>query len=216
MNEFVQYWVNQDGVQAGPVTRDEMATMSLTSNAYVWRSGLEDWVKITQLPELEGVYQLIAPAAVPPLPGEAPDAVSSAAETSEAPTAGADSADEPPVGQPVAPVMGNPVAPVMGEPLEPRRPDVPQAAMPQAATGEVPECPPTNLVWAILATVLCCIPLGIVAIVYANKVSRLYYEGDLAGARRASETGAWWCIAAIIMGIIAQPFLSLIQMAAMG
>ena len=47
-----QYWINQDGVQAGPVTIEQMEKMSITGKAYVWRSGLEDWVKITELPEL--------------------------------------------------------------------------------------------------------------------------------------------------------------------
>jgi hypothetical protein len=31
-------------------------------------------------------------------------------------------------------------------------------------------CPDTNLVWAILCTVLCCLPLGIVSIIKATSV----------------------------------------------
>ena len=60
---------------------------------------------------------------------------------------------------------------------------------------------------------LCCIPPGIVAIFYALKVSNKYREGDIEGAKRASETGAWWCIAAIILGIISMP-LGFIMMSA--
>ena len=41
-----------------------------------------------------------------------------------------------------------------------------------------PMKPDNNLVWAILSTILCCLPLGIVAIVYASKVDGLYNQGD--------------------------------------
>lgn len=46
--------------------------------------------------------------------------------------------------------------------------------------------PESNLVWAILCTVMCCLPLGIVAILEATKVDRLYDEGDYEGALEAS------------------------------
>ncbi|WP_197513887.1 CD225/dispanin family protein, partial [Mycobacterium sp. 1165178.9] len=37
--------------------------------------------------------------------------------------------------------------------------------------------PDNYLVWAILCTVLCCLPFGIVSIVYSNKVSGLWAQG---------------------------------------
>ena len=58
-------------------------------------------------------------------------------------------------------------------------------------------------------------PAGIVAIFYALKVSNKYRAGDLEGAKRASETGAWWCIAAIILGIITMPLVFMIQSASL-
>lgn len=61
--------------------------------------------------------------------------------------------------------------------------------------------------WAIVATVLCCVPFGIVAIVYANKVTKLYKAGDLYGAKSASETSMWWTIAAIVVGVVWRPLL---------
>lgn len=112
---------------------------------------------------------------------------------------------EPVVGQPLdeEPVMGKPVSAI--EPVNQSQPSAP-TGMPY------PECPPTNMVWAIISTILCCIPLGIVAIVYASKVSKAYYEGNLDAARHYSEVSAWWCIAAIVGGIIMQPIVYLIQM----
>ena len=70
--------------------------------------------------------------------------------------------------------------------------------------------------WAIITTVLCCIPTGIVAIVYALKVSRKYNEGDIEGAKRASETGAWWCIITIILGLLYVPLALMIKSFSMG
>ena len=82
--------------------------------------------------------------------------------------------------------------------------------------NEAPEpCPPTNLVWAIITTLLCCLPTGIVAIIYSLKVTNKYREGDIEGAKRASEIGAWWCIITIILGILSMPLISLMQLSVM-
>jgi len=58
---------------------------------------------------------------------------------------------------------------------------------------------PNYLAWSItstiLATCLCC-PLGllgIVGIVFSSKVNSLLNQGDIEGARRASNTAKTWC-----------------------
>lgn len=51
-----------------------------------------------------------------------------------------------------------------------------------------------NLVWAILSTVLCCLPLGIVAIVKAAQVDGLVARGDYAGAQAAADSAKKWSI----------------------
>lgn len=47
--------------------------------------------------------------------------------------------------------------------------------------------PDNNLVWAILCTVLCCLPLGIVAIIKSTKVNELWNQGDKDGAQKAAD-----------------------------
>ncbi|MGH8992646.1 MAG: CD225/dispanin family protein [Acidimicrobiia bacterium] len=47
--------------------------------------------------------------------------------------------------------------------------------------------PDNHLVWAILSTVLCCLPLGIVSIVFAAQVDSKWSSGDYAGAQESSE-----------------------------
>ena len=57
------------------------------------------------------------------------------------------------------------------------------------------ETPPdNNLVWAILCTVLCCLPLGIVAIIKSTKVKELWALGDKAGAQKAADDAKKWAI----------------------
>jgi len=165
----MQYWINHNGVQSGPVDLDGLKELGLTSAAYVWHEGLTDWVKITQLPELQGMYQMVEQSSAGPAAVQQP------------------MEPQPAVQQPVNDYQQEPAA------TEP--------------------CPPTNLVWAIISTVLCCIPTGIVAIIYALKVSNKYREGDIKGAKRASETGAWWCIVTIILGILSLP-LGFVMMSA--
>lgn len=60
----------------------------------------------------------------------------------------------------------------------------------------------SNMVLAILATVLCCIPLGIVAIVNAAQVSSKLAAGDVAGAQKASKNAAMWSWIAIGAGFL--------------
>lgn len=45
----------------------------------------------------------------------------------------------------------------------------------------------TYLIFAIISTLLCCLPLGIVAIVYACKINSLQRSGDYAGAQNAAK-----------------------------
>lgn len=216
----MQYWINQNGVQAGPVTREELEKMDVSADAYVWCSGLEDWVKITSLPELADVIG--APAAVEPQP-EQPAEPQQSAEPELVEPAPAEQPAEPIPAIPEVPqqeepevIVGTPAEPVTGTPVEQpqyvAQPQYPQQPAFQPAVQPQPECPPTNLVWAIIATVLCCTPMGIVAIWQSVKVNRLYNEGNYKGAEHASEVSAWWCIATIIAGIVLSPIASLVQM----
>ncbi|MBO5251492.1 MAG: CD225/dispanin family protein [Bacteroidaceae bacterium] len=63
-------------------------------------------------------------------------------------------------------------------------------------------CPDSNLVWAILCTVLCCLPLGIVAIVKASSVEKLWVQERYDEAQKASADAKKYSIwGAVIAGI---------------
>ena len=60
---------------------------------------------------------------------------------------------------------------------------------------------PNYLVFAILATVFCCLPAGIPAIVYAAQVNGKLQAGDLAGAQVASNNAKMWCLISLGLGL---------------
>ena len=60
--------------------------------------------------------------------------------------------------------------------------------------GPSREFVPNHLVWAILTTLFCCLPLGIVSIVYAAQVDGKRAAGDIDGAREASRKAGMWAL----------------------
>ncbi len=61
---------------------------------------------------------------------------------------------------------------------------------------------PTYLVWAILVTLFCFLPTGIVAIVFASQVTSKLQAGDVAGATEASNKAKMWTIISAVAGIV--------------
>lgn len=69
-----------------------------------------------------------------------------------------------------------------------------------AATADGPV--PNYIVQAILTTLFCCIPFGIVAIVYAAQVNPKLQAGDRAGALAASAKARMWSWWAFGVGLV--------------
>jgi hypothetical protein len=70
---------------------------------------------------------------------------------------------------------------------------------------------PNYLVHSILVTLCCCLPLGIVAIVYAAQVNSKLAAGDLAGAQQSSDNAKKWCIIGLVAGVIANLIVIVVQ-----
>lgn len=105
------------------------------------------------------------------------------------------------LGVPLA--AAQPAQPVQTQPIQ-AQPVQTQPVQAQAAVVE--QKPPTNIGWAIAATLLCCTPLGIVAIVMGAMVNKYYNRGDMAAAAKWSERSAWTTIASIVTYFITMPF----------
>ena len=63
--------------------------------------------------------------------------------------------------------------------------------------------PPNNhLVWAILSTIFCCLPLGIVSIVFAAQVNSKWAAGDFAGAQDSADKARKFAIWSAVLGFL--------------
>lgn len=62
--------------------------------------------------------------------------------------------------------------------------------------------PKSYLIETILATIFCCLPLGIVSIVYATQVEKKFYRGDVQGAQDASNNAKRWLMITVGASIL--------------
>ena len=82
------------------------------------------------------------------------------------------------------------------------------------APGAAPQV--TNYLWqSIVVTILCCLPFGIPAIVYAAQVNSKLAIGDLAGAQVSSSKAKFWCWMAFGFGLAGMVIWLLVNGAAM-
>ncbi len=61
---------------------------------------------------------------------------------------------------------------------------------------------PSYLAPAILSTIFCCMPFGVVAIIFAAQVSSKLNAGDVPGAQQASARARRWFWVAVLTGLI--------------
>lgn len=73
---------------------------------------------------------------------------------------------------------------------------------------------PNYLVQAILVTLCCCIPFGIVAIIQATKVNTHLAKGEHELAVKASDDAKKWCMIGAISGVIANVIIIGLQIMA--
>lgn len=76
--------------------------------------------------------------------------------------------------------------------------------------------PENYLVWAILATVLCCLPTGIASIIFATQVNSKWDAGDFAGAAESSKKAKQWAIISAVLGIVVTVISIVVQVMAGG
>jgi hypothetical protein len=86
--------------------------------------------------------------------------------------------------------------PLGGTPPPPPPPPAP------SSTYQPREHVPNYLVPAILSTICCCLPFGVVSIVYAAQVNTKLQAGDIQGARDASRNAQIWFWVAIVCGLL--------------
>lgn len=166
------YFIVQNGQQQGPFNLDQLRTKGINANTPVWTQGFPNWKKAFEIPELQ---ELLIPT--PPTDGLP---------------------DSPP------PYQQAPQHAAMRQQYGHQQQQY--AAQQQYGNwqpgAQPPPMPDTWLAWAICATILCCLPFGIVAIVYASKVSSKYQQGLYEEAEQASKNAKTWTIVSVVTSLV--------------
>ena len=191
---MTKYWIRENGQQSGPFSLEELQLRTFAKgDTFVWHKGLEGWMHIENVPELA---HLIAPE-----PAAEPEqkAVESEAEVSETPK-DMEEAEEAEVRESTPPLFDS-------MPTPPPYIEQPQVTAPTMHEQTPrPECPPTNLVAAIVCTLLCCTPFGVAGIVCAVLTQNHYNAGNYEKARKYSQWSDWMCILSVVLFFLSLPF----------
>ena len=191
---MTKYWIRENGQQSGPFSLEELQLRTFAKgDTFVWHKGLEGWMHIENVPELA---HLIAPE-----PAAEPEqkAVESEAEVSETPK-DMEEAEEAEVRESTPPLFHSMPTP----PPYMEQPPVTAPTMHEQTPR--PECPPTNLVAAIVCTLLCCTPFGVAGIVCAVLTQNHYNAGNYEKARKYSQWSDWMCILSVVLFFLSLPF----------
>jgi hypothetical protein len=202
MAEGMWYYA-RGGRQFGPVPAEEvsgkLASGELTPQDLLWREGMSNWQPAASVPEFalqppplsaaqgQGGYDVGGGSGGGFVSRSGGGLAAPAGEEYGNPQFAAAPGYGAPAG--FAPAYG---APPPGQPLNYGG----YYRTPAYNTTDEPP-PPNHLVGAILATIFCCQPLGIVSIVYAAQVNSKHAAGDITGAILASDKAnswMWWSV----------------------
>ena len=218
----MQYWIIKDGESKGPFTLEELQAMGISQTTKIWCKGMDNWTKAGETDIADVLFAHVV--------DEREERSAESAEASESEERSAESGEAPE--QPrMTPPPYNPTL-YSQPPYMPQQPPMPgyrPQPSPQQiyndgyrrgledgkkldADTDTSKCPPSNMVWAVLATVFCCMPAGIVSIVYASRVSGLYHKGDFVGAKRASDRAAYWALGSAIFHMVTYPITSALSL----
>lgn len=204
----MQIWVNINGVQSGPISREALAEIVTDpSVTYVWHQGMSNWERIDRLPEFADIVAAAPKApAVPEIPAEPekPE-LSDQSDLSEKSSAAASA----------SPSTGSCVPPI-----PPTAPHIPHYYAPQPQYYQQPyqqpqpsdKIPSTYMAWSILFTILCCNAVGVIAIVFSALTSQNINSGNLALAQRYSDYAAYAIIGTIVSSLILSPLQFLMML----
>lgn len=213
-----KYWVNIDGIQSGPISRDELANIDFNPEVtYVWHEELDDWQRIDRLSEFADIVAAKQKAAAEQSDSLEDSESSEHSEESEQSESSenSESAEHSEESEESEESEHSVTPPPVPQPPVPQ-PPMPQPPMPQPPMPQPPVAPeaeaPTNLVWAVIATVMCCQITGVIAIVYGVMTSSANSVGNYEKARRYSDIAQIWVMVSIVLGLIYMPIALLMMM----
>lgn len=179
-----QYYIGKNNQRLGPFPVEQLIANGITPDTLVWCQGMPGWQKAIEVPEVAALFAPQQPQ---------PDY-----------TVQDQGYQQPQYQQPqyAQPQYQQPQPQYQQPQYAQPQYAQPQSAQPQYGYGNMPPRPDNNMVWAILSTILCCLPLGVVAIVKASNVNSLYDRGDYAGAEAAAKGAKSWAMWSAILAVI--------------
>ena len=173
------YYVDGNNQQQGPIDAAQLPSFGVTAKTLVWCEGMANWQVAGEIPELASLFAAKQPE-IPVQPQMQP-------------------------GTPAQPQMQQQVQPQprnINNCQQTQQPMNTQPPFQQPNNQQMPPQPDNYLVWAILVTVLCCLPFGVASIIYSVKVGSLYAQGDYNGAVDASQKAKKFAMIGGIGGLV--------------
>lgn len=178
-----KYWIIVDGKPQGPYTADQLKNRrDFRADLPVWTSRLTDWTTVSQIEELASL-----------LPDEEEEREEERVE-------------EQPQQQEVADFVEQTVE----QQPQPQPQTTGWVNLNREIAGE--QRPSSYLGWNIAMTLCCCLPAGLIGIIFSSMVNQKWQRGDVEGARKASESAAWCLILSFVLGLVGIPFQMLTTM----
>ena len=170
----MQVYVIFDGQQHGPFELDELRRLPVTPHTPIWYAGLPDWTAAWEAPATRVLFETPHASAPYPDPSQ---------------TAPVDDLPEPPY-----PIEGE-EQPAQGQPAPGQQP------YGYPGQGQYRRTPNSYMALAILMTIFCCLPFGIVACIKSANVSDRLAAGDYEGAERNSRSALTWVWVSLLGGV---------------
>lgn len=184
----MKYWIIINNVQIGPKSLEELKEQpGLSLSTPIWHEGLADWTTVAMIPEIACWFN------TPIDPYASAQSQQPGYQQQSYQQQGYQQSYQQPYGQQYGAY------------------NQPYGQQPGQQPGQ-PPMPRNYLIWAIIVTICCCIVTGIVAIIYASKVSPAYYSGNYMAAQDASNKAEMWVIVSFVLGLIIQPFYALFSL----
>ena len=177
------YYVDGNNQQQGPIDAAQLPSFGVTTKTLVWCEGMANWQAAGEIPELASFFAAKQPE-IPAQPQMQPGTPAQ------------------PQMQPQAQPQVQPQTMNINNFQQTQQPMNTQPPFQQPNNQQMPPQPDNYLVWAILVTVLCCLPLGVASIIYSVKVGSLYAQGDYNGAVDASQKAKKFAMIGGIGGLI--------------
>ncbi|MFR1986994.1 MAG: CD225/dispanin family protein [Prevotellamassilia sp.] len=167
------FYLDSHHTQCGPISPEHFAEHGVTPQTLVWCSGMDNWTPASQVPSCKAF-------AFNPVP----ECHASASRQFANPTDTAASPDSSATGS--STYGGHSSSTYSGQ---------------QSYSGYPPmPCPKTYLVEALVVTICCCLPFGVVALVKSLQVNSFYHSGQYNAAVLASQDARKWSIIGLILG----------------